>query len=249
MAAPNSRETLANYCLRQLGAPVLEINLDDDQISDRIDEAIQYYQTFHGDGTMKSYAKHTVTPTDITNRYITLPDEWIFVTRVLPFISNGNTAVGMWSAKYRMLLEDIYDIHHHGEILSYVMTMEYLNTLDIVMNGAPLSRWTRHMNRINIDAAWGQEIVAGDYIVVEGHTAINPATFVKVYNDLWLKRYLTALLKRNWGQNLIKFEGIMMPGGVTLNGRQIYDDGVAEVEKLEADMESKFQLPVDFQVG
>ena len=228
---------------------MLEINLDEDQIEDRIDEALQYWQTFHGDGTMRNYGKYQITAQDVTNRYITMPDEWVFITRVLPFnqLTSGG---GMFSAKYQIMLNDIYDMYHgDAEILSYEMTMQYINTLDMVLNGQPQMRWTRHMSRLHIDTDWGYTLKEGDWIVIEGHVAIDPEEFSKIYDDLWLKRYATALLKRNWGQNLIKFEGIQMPGGVILNGQKIFDEGKEEIEKLEADMDSRYALPVDFQVG
>lgn len=246
---PNSRQTLIEYCLRQLGAPVLEINVDEDQLDDRIDEALQFFQTFHGDATVKTYGKIKITDADIANRYITLPDEWIFVDSVFPFSSNSSTMTGMWSAKYQLLLQDIYDIQRSGEILTYEMGMQYLNTLDLMLNGTPTVRWHRHSNRLYLDVSWGEELIKDDYVVVSGRVAVDPDEFTKVYSDLWLKRYATALIKRNWGQNLIKFEGIQMPGGVTLNGRQIYDDAMADIEKLELEMRNTYELPVDFMVG
>ncbi len=249
MSNPSTRQELADYCLRSLGAPVIEINLDEDQIEDRIDEALQFYQEFHGDATLRNYGKHQITNTDITNEYITLPDNWIFVNRVFPFsgISSGQN---MFSYKYQIMLNDIYDMTKgDAGVLSYEMSMQYLNSIDMILNGTPTIRWQRHANRLYIDTTWGEKLLEGDWIVVEGRTTIDPEDHSKIYNDLWLKRYLTALMKRNWGDNLKKFEGIQMPGGVTLNGQKIFDESLIEIDKLEQEMYSRFELPVDMQVG
>lgn len=249
MANPTNRQEFGEYCLRRLGRPVLEINISAEQIDDCIDAALQYYQTYHCDATTRAYGKHVISLNDVTNRYITLPDEWISVNRVLPFSSTSSAATGMWSAKYQLLLQDIYDIQRSGEILTYEMGMQYLNTLDMLLNGTPSVRWTRHANRLHIDAAWGEELVVDDVVVVDGLVIVDPAEFAAVWNDLWLKKYAAALMKRDWGQNMIKFEGIQMPGGVVLNGRQIYEDAMAEIEKLEAEADDRYQLPIDMQIG
>lgn len=249
MAVPNSRQTLVDYCLRNLGAPVLEINIDEDQINDRVDEAIQFYQEYHSDAIVKTYRKHQVEQADMENKYLSLPDELLFVSRVFPLTNNSANATSMWSARYQLHLNDIFDLKYAGSMVNYTMTRMYLETLDLLLNGVPPVRFNRHMNRLFIDIHWAQDVVVGDYIIVEGYQAVDPETYTDIYNDIFLKRYLTALLKRQWGANLIKFEGMQLPGGVTLNGRQIFDDANAEITALEEQMDSKYSFPPDFYVG
>jgi hypothetical protein len=249
MAAPNSRQTLVDYCLRNLGAPVLEINLDEDQISDRVDEAIQFYQEYHSDAIVKTYRKHQIEESDMENKYVSLPDELLFVSRVFPLTNNSANSTSMWSARYQLHLNDIFDLKYAGSMVNYTMTRMYLETLDLLLNGVPPVRFNRHMNRLFIDIHWAQDVFVGDYLIIEGYQAVDPETYDDIYNDIFLKKYLTSLLKRQWGTNLIKFEGMQLPGGVTLNGRQMFDDANAEIQALEEQMDSKYSFPPDFYVG
>ena len=249
MATPSSRQDLIDYCFRKLGAPVIEINVDDDQVQDRVDEAIQFYQEYHPDAVIKNYRKHLITSTDVTNKYIDIPEEIIFVSRIFPMTNNSSSSSGMWSARYQMHLNDVYDLQYAGALVNYEMTRQFLNMLDMQLNGVPPVRFNRHMNRLYIDVDWSRTIIAGDYVMVECFSAIDPETYTDIWNDIFLKKYTTALLKRQWGANLIKFEGIQLPGGVTMNGRQIWDDANAEIETLENEMESKYEMPIDFMVG
>ena len=249
MASPASRQELIDYCLRKLGAPVIEINVDDDQVNDRVDEAIQFYQEYHSDAVIKHYRKHLITSTDVTNKYVDIPDQLIFVSRIFPMTNNSSSSSGMWSARYQMHLNDVYDLQYAGALINYEMTRQFLNMLDMQLNGVPPVRFNRHMNRLYIDVDWGRTIMAGDYIMVEAYSTIDPDDYTDIYNDIFLKKYTTALIKRQWGANLIKFDGIQLPGGVTMNGRQIWDDANAEIEKLEGEMELKYEMPVDFMVG
>ena len=249
MAKPNTRQGLIDYCLRALGAPVIEINVDDYQLEDRIDEAIQYYQEYHSDAIVRVYRKHQVTSDDITNQYITLPDNLLFVNRIFPF-SSSKHSTGMFSVDYQIHLNDIFDLHQAEGLVHYEMTKQYLSLIDRQVNGMQqLSTFSRHQNRLYIEADWSSKIGEGEYIIVEGYETLDPDTYTDIYNDMLLKKYLTALIKRQWGLNLIKFEGMQLPGGVTLNGRQIYDDAVQDIEKIEEDMQLTYEMPPDFFVG
>jgi len=249
MAKPNSRQTLIDYCLRSLGAPVIEINVDEDQIEDRIDEAVQFYQEYHSDAIIRMFRKHQITSDDITNGYIDLPDSFLFVNRIFPFNSTSN-GTDMFSIDYQIHLNDIYDLQHAEGLVHYEMTKQYLSLIDRQVNGMQqLSTFSRHQNRLYIEGNWTSKISEGDYIIVEGYETLDPDTYTDVYNDRFLKKYATALIKRQWGLNLIKFEGMQLPGGVTLNGRQIYDDAVQDIEKIEEEMQLTYEMPPDFFVG
>jgi|TARA_B110000971_G_C19975624_1_gene484798 hypothetical protein len=248
MAAPNSRQTLIDYCLRKLGAPVLEINVDEDQISDRVDEALQFYQEYHSDAIYKVYHKHQITTTDITNEYITLPDAVLSVQRIFPLYDNSASG-GMFNANYQMHLNDMYALGFSGNLANFAQTKSYLATMDMMMNGPEHMRFSRHMNRLFLDIDWETDVALNDYIVVDAYRIVDPATHSEIYNDMLLKRYTTSLIKQQWGANLIKFEGMQLPGGVTLNGRQIYDDAVTEINAIEEEMQLKYEMPPEFYVG
>lgn len=243
-----SRTTLIEYCLRKLGAPVLEINVDDDQISDRIDDALQFYQEYHFDSMIKVYHQYVVTATDIANQYITVPDYITFVQRILP-VSSMTTSSSMFSVQYQFAMSDLYPFTAKNSVSEYEMLMSKLSLLDMSFGSAEGIRYNRKMDRLYVDIKWGDEIKAGEYLVIEAHRIVDPSTYPQVYNDMFLKKYATALIMKQWGQNIIKFEGMQLPGGVTMNGRQIFDTAVQEIQQLEADMENKYQEPVDFFVG
>jgi len=252
MPALSSRQELIDYCLRSLGAPVLEINVDDDQVNDRIDEAFQFWNEYHMDATLKTYRKVQASQTIIDNKYITLPDSCIFVTRVFPFSTNSSNSSGMFSARYQLHLNDIYDLQYAGGLVNYIETRQYLESLDMLLNGAPQIRFNRHMNRLFLDVDFSYSIAVGDWIIIEAHETLErdgSSGFTKVYNDMFLKKYATALIKRQWGQNLSKFEGMQLPGGVTMNGTKIFEEASADIEKLEIDIELRYAKPVDFFVG
>ena len=256
MAKPNSRQSLIDYCLRSLGEPVIEINVDEDQIEDRIDEAIQFYQEYHSDAVVRCFRKHLVTAEDVQNQYIELPDSLLFVNRIFPFTGSGSGGTGMFSIDYQIHLNDIFDLRNmFGNcggtgLLNYSMTKQYMSLIDRTVHGMQqISTFSRHQNRLYVEADWSSKIGVGQYIIVEGYETIDPEAFNDVYNDRFLKKYATALIKRQWGLNLIKFEGMQLPGGVTLNGRQIYDDAVQDIEKIEEDMQLTYEFPPDFFVG
>jgi hypothetical protein len=251
MAIPNSRETLIDYCKRRLGEPVIEINVDYDQLEDRVDEAIQFYQEYHSDATQKTFLKHLVTADDVENEYITISSDIIHVTKMFPITSNFNQGRNFFDIKYQMMLNDMTDlVSFAGDLAYYEQMQQYLSLLDMKLNGHPQVHFVRRQNRLYIygDFADG-DIDAGDYIIVEVYSTINPDTFTSIYNDMFLKEYTTALIKQQWGQNLIKFEGMQLPGGVTLNGRQMYDDAAQEIDRLREKVRLEFELPPDFFVG
>lgn len=251
MAPPNSRQTLIDYCLRRLGDPVLEINVDEDQIEDRIDEALQYYQEYHSDATVRTYLKYQVTAADVTNEWIPISTDVLYVSRLFPIASSFNNSINFFDIKYQMMLNDIADLQNFaGDLAYYEQMQQYLSILDMKLNGQPLVNFSRHQDRLYIFGEFqNDDIKAGDYVVGEVYTLIDPDTYSSVWNDLWLKEYCTALIKQQWGANLIKFEGVTLPGGVTFNGRQIYDDATTEIESLRQRIRSEFELPADFFVG
>ena len=250
MAKPNSRATLIKYCKRALGAPVIEINIDDDQIDDRIDEALQFYQHYHTDATEKVFLKHQVTQTDIDNEYIAIPEVVTDVVRVLPISQSSSISADMFDVKYQMHLNDMYKLGYMGNILEYVQTQQHMSTVDLLINSDDKRiSFNRHRDRLDIVMDWSNEVSVGNFIVIEAYRIVDPDTFTDVYNDYYLKKYATALIKKQWGANLIKFEGMVMPDGVTFNGRQIFDDAVEELLKLEEEVRLNWEQPVDFYVG
>jgi len=249
MAKPNSRSTLIDYCLRALGAPVIEINVDDDQVEDRIDEALQFYQHYHADAIEKVYLKHEVTADNITNGYIPINDLVTDVVRIFPLREGGSTS-NMFDVRYQMHLNDIYSMGYMGSLLDYEMSMQWLSMLDMIIDSDDKHiNFERHKNQLRVDMDWSQEIEAGEYIIVECYRILDPTTYTDVYNDYFLKRYATALIKQQWGVNLSKFEGMVMPGGVTFNGRQILEDAKEEIEKLNEEVRLNWEQPVDFYTG
>ena len=270
MSKPYSRQTLVDYCLRTLGAPVIEINVDDDQLGDRLDEALQFYQEYHGDATIRRFRKYKLTATDITNKYIDVPDTYITISRVLPFNSNSG-GTGDFNVEYQMMLNGLYDLNKPGgNMLQYRMTQDHLAMIDQLFDGKDQTvRFNRHISRLHIETRWGIDLKENDIIVFEGYEVVVPRTNAvnrtyssgedasapteetsrRIYNDMFLKRYLTALIKRQWGTNIKKFDGMQLPGGVTMNGQQIYDEANEEILKIEDEVQLKYEMPPAFYVG
>ena len=249
MAKPNSRTTLIDYCFRSLGAPVIEINVDDDQVDDRIDEALQFYQTYHSDAIAKVYLKHQITQDDVDNGYIPVNDLVTDVIKVFP-IRETYSSADMFDVKYQMHLNDIFSLGFLGSLTEYVMAQQWLSLLDLVIDSDDKHlSFERHKNQLRIHMDWANEVIVGEYIIIECYRIIDPDTYTDVYNDYFLKKYATTLIKRQWGMNLLKFEGMQMPGGVTFNGRQLFDDANAELEKLEEEARLNWEQPVDFMTG
>ena len=251
MANPNSRDKLIQYCKRKLGEPVIEVNVDEDQIEDRIDEALQYFQEYHSDGTFRAYLKHQITADDVANKYITIMDSILYIKRLIPFGSSFGASFNFFDIKYQMMLNDIADLQNFaGDLAYYEQLQQYLSILDMKLNGAPQVEWSRKQRRLYIFGDWAdKDIKLNDFIIAEVFAIIDPDSHTSVYNDLWLKAYATALIKEQWGLNLMKFEGMQLPGGVIINGRQLYDDAQGELEALRERLRLEHEMPVDMFVG
>jgi hypothetical protein len=251
MATPASRQELIDYSLRRLGEPVIEVNVDEDQLQDKVDDALIYYRDYHSDATKKIYLKHLITAADVANEYITLSSEIIFVSKLFPISSTFNTSFNFFDIKYQMMLNDIADLQNYaGDLAYYEQMQQYLSLLDMKLNGTPQVQYSRRENRLYIFGDFNDDdIKAGDYIVAEVYQIISEDNQSSIWNDRWLKDYTTALIKQQWGQNLIKFEGMTLPGGVQLNGRQLYDDATADLERLREVIRLEHELPPDFFVG
>ena len=281
MANPASRQELVDYAKRQLGYPVLEINLADEQIEDLMDDAIQIYQNRHMDGVELMYLKHKVTQpfldaiqargnnkiTGITTstgtanitgigtttfsfeenqNFIQVPDAVIGIEKVWK-LDNRAISTNMFSVNYQLFLNEIYWFSS-TELLNYTMTKRYLEDIDFILHPDKQIRFNRRQNRLYLDTDYSS-IKVDDYIIIQCYRVLNPNEFTKVYNDPFLKKYFTALMKRQWGQNLIKFRGVKLPGGVELNGREIYEDAIGELEKLEERMTYDYELPPLDMIG
>jgi hypothetical protein len=247
MASVTSREQLKDYCLRQLGAPVIEINVDDDQVEDRIDDAFQFYREYHFDAVEKLYLKHEVTANNISNQYIEISNAIVGIERVFPFM-NKATGTNIFDIKYQILINDLYTLMS-TDLIYYTAVRQELELINQLLVGQKPIRFNRHMNRLHIDMDWAADVVPGTYIIVECWRILDPDVYTDVYNDMFLKRYATAQIKKQWGNNLKKFAGVQLPGGVTLNGEIIYQEAIEEIRQIETEIQSRFELPVDMFVG
>jgi hypothetical protein len=269
MSKPASRQQLIDYCLRRLGAPVLEVNVDDDQIDDLVDDALQYFNERHFDGVERMYLKYEITQNDIdrgkaklpngpgivtttgtslgntynwyeSSNYIQVPDSVIGVEKIFKF-DTSSISGGMFSIKYQLFLNDLY-YFNSVELLQYAMVKSYLEDIDFLLTTDKQVRFNKRQNRLYLDVDWGQQR-AGNYLILDCYRILNPNEFTNVYNDSFLKQYLTALIKRQWGQNLIKFRGVKLPGGIELNGREFYEDAQRELDDLKQRMSLEYELP------
>jgi hypothetical protein len=248
MSKPNTRELLKEWCLRKLGKPVLDINVDDDQLEDRMDEVFQYFAEYHFDGVQRTLTKHVLTADDITNEYITVADPVLAVIRILP-LNADNQVNNMFNVKYQIRLNDFAN-YSATSALHYSIVSQHLRELDFLFSGENPIEFNRKQNRLYINGAvWSEEFTAGDYIVYEAWAALDETTYTEIYNDMFVKNYMTSLFKLQWGQNLSKFDGIALPGGVTMNGRQIMEDAREEIKEIKEQMSLNYELPVDFMVG
>lgn len=250
MAVVNTREKLIDYCKRRLGDPVIEINVDEDQVEDRIDEALQLYREYHSDGQQRTFLKHQITAEDLANKYITVSDSVLSVNRLFP-IAGSSTGRDMFNVQYQMYLNDLAFMNTFmGDLAYYKQMNQHLSLLDMTLNGTPQVDFARSLGRLYIQGDLEDgTLKEGDYIVAEVIAAISPTQATKIYDDKWLKEYTTALIKLQWGQNLIKFDGVQLPGGITINARQIYEDAQADIDKLKEELRSEHEMPVDFYVG
>ena len=247
MAVPTTRTEFKEYCLRKLGKPVIEINVDDDQIEDRIDESLRYYWDYHFDGTEKLYYKHQVTQQDKTNKYIILPENIIGAVRVFPIADPMMRSDDLFNIRYQIALNDIYSLTSVS-MIPYYMVMEQLALITEMLVGQQPIRYSRHQNKCYIDMDWGK-INVGEFLLIEAYEVIDPELFYDVWADRWLQNYTTAKIKYQWGSNLTKFTGMQLPGGVQFNGEKIFNDAQQEIEKMEAEMISSYSLPVSDMVG
>ena len=247
MAVPSTREAFKNYCLRRLGEPVIDVNVDDEQVEDRIDEALKYYQDYHFDGTERVLIKHVVTATDVTNGYITLSDNVIGINRILD-VGQAVQSSNLFNIRYQIHLNDLFDLSASSYV-PYVTAMRHVESLEELFVGKKPIRYNRHTNKLHIDMDWDNDVEADEYIIVDAYQILDGDTYTELWGDRWLARYTTALIKRQWGSNLTKFEGLQMPGGVTFNGSKIYDDAESEIQKLEEEMIVNYSLPVQDMIG
>lgn len=268
MAKPASREELKEYCLRKLGAPVLEINVDDDQIEDALDDTFQFFQERHFDGMEKMHLKHVLTEAEITRfktnnishtaangdlwtergNYIELPDHIIGVEKIFG-VTSSSIRGDLFGIEYQIFLNDLYAFGSI-DILNYYMVKSYIETLDMVLNTGNLIqfRFTKRNGKLYIDYDPAM-LTKGKILIIECYRALNPQDLPKIYNDFWVKRYATAAIKKQWGQNLIKFNNVQLPGGVQINGRQIYEDAIKEIDEIESKIISDYELPPLDMIG
>lgn len=252
MASPRSRQELIDFCLRRLGEPVIEINVDVDQIEDKVDDALQLYQEYHSDATFRTYLKHQITATDITNGYIPVPTNVLYVSQLFP-INPVFSTVNMFDIRYQMMLNSMGDFMNFAGGMSYYYQMQqYLEFIDLILSGYPKTTWSRHQDRLYIWGEWEGglgDLKEEDYVIAEVYTIVDPDTHTSIYNDMFIKNYTTALIKHQWGANMSKFDGMQLPGGVTVNGRQIMEDATTELKELEEKLRLEQELPPDFFIG
>jgi hypothetical protein len=246
MAVPTSRSEFKEYCLRKLGKPVIEINVDDDQVEDRIDESLRYYWDYHFDGAQKLYYKHEITETDKLNKYITLPENIIGAVRIFPVGQSLNT-MNLFNIRYQIALNDLYTLTTQS-MVPYVMAMQHIQFLEEILVGQKPIRYNRHRNQLFVDMDWDLAVL-DEYIVVEAYEVVDPEIYQDVWSDRWLALYTSAQIKYQWGTNLTKFTGMVLPGGVQFNGEKIMDDAKAEIEALEQEMMTSYTLPAYHMVG
>lgn len=320
--AVTSREQLKQYCLRSLGSPVININVADAQLEDRIDEALEYWRLYHSEGIEQLYAKYMITASTLTlttnnaqsfkvgdiitgsvslavasvttepgristgntlliantvgtfvvgetitgsssgvtatlganplslgifdNRYITLPDLMYGVTRVIP-MAQASSSKNMFDLQYQLRLHDLYDVTSTS-LIYYKTVMQHLDLIDFELNAKPNIRFNRLTNKLHLDITWEMDTVIGDYLMVDGYGALDPTSYPRIWGEMWLKHYTTALFKKNWGANLKKFGGLQLPGGVTLDGQGTYDEAMNEIKDLEDELMNK-SAPCDFFLG
>lgn len=253
MAQPATRQELIDYCLRRLGSPVLEINVDDDQIEDKLDDTLQLYQEYHADATYRTYIKHQITQTDKDNEWIPIASDVLYVTKVFPF-NRTFSSVNMFDIKYQMMLNSMGDFMNFAGGMSYYYQMQqYLEFIDDILEGQPRVTYSRHQDRLYIFGDWAPNVMGnldvGEYVVMEVLTLVDPATFPQVWNDKFIKNYATALIKQQWGANMMKFEGMTLPGGVQLNGRQYFEEATTQLAELEEKLRLENEFPIDFFIG
>lgn len=254
MAQPASKQELKDYCLRKLGFPVIDINIDDDQVDDRIDDALQKYAEFHFDGTTAEYLKYQISATDYTNRYLTMPDSIVGVRRVFPIStdtvnSGSGSNFNIFDLNYQLRLNELYEFTS-SSYTYYWIARSHIRMLELLLVGENPIRFNRKQNRLYLDMNWSaNEVPTGHYVIVECQAVLDPATAPRVYGDSWLKEYATQLVKKQWGSNLTKYGNYTLPGGIVLNGETLYNDASAEILRLEEQLRDTYEEPPMFEVG
>ena len=271
MAIPTSKTTFKSYCLRALGFGVIDINVSDDQVDDRIDEALQYFAQYHYDGVEKMYLKYQITQDDLDRaasndtttatdtvdsnitatfkegkNFIPMPSSVVSVIQIFPF--DDQTTNNMFDIRYQLRLNDLYDFSSTS-IIHYQMTMQQLDFLSHILVGEKPIRFNQHQNRLYLDMDFSNDIDVGEFLIIECYRKIDPATYTDIFDDIYLKRYATALIKRQWGANLSKFKGVQILGGVEMDGEGIYSQAQEELQKLEEEIQLAFETPIDYMVG
>ena len=246
MASPITRAEFKENCLRRLGKPVIEINVDDDQVEDRVDEALRYYWDYHFDGSSKTFYKYQITQQDKDNQYVTIPNNIIGVINIFDLGSALGTN-NLFNIRYQIALNDLYTLTSVS-MVPYYMAMQHMQFLEQMLVGRQPLRYNRNTNKLHIDMDWDR-LNVGDYLIAEAYEVVDPDTFTDAWSDRWLLRYAACLIKQQWGTNLKKFDGMKMPGGLTFNGQRIYEEATAEREQLEQEMIYSYSLPVTDMIG
>ena len=279
MAQPSTRSELIDYCKRKLGAPVLEINVADEQVEDLIDDAVQFFQERHFDGVYQTFMKYKVTQDDIdrgraksggvgvttttatadivgtsttfsweeNSNYLQVPPEILGVTKIFHFDGSNTITNNMFSVKYQLFLNDIY-YWGSTELLSYAMTKTYLEDINFLLTTQKQIRFNKRQDRLYLDIDWSS-LTVGDFIVIDCFRLLDPSDYARVWNDSFLKPYATALIKKQWAQNMLKFQGVKLPGGIELNGREMYEDAEKDLEKIRENMSNTYELPPYDMIG
>ena len=247
MTKPANREELKDFCLRQLGYPVIQINVDDEQVNDAIELALEYWNEFHFNGTERTYVKHLVTSQDKTNKYVTVGDDLFGATRVFK-VGQGKMAMNMFDLRYQLRLNDLWDLSSTSYV-NYSLTMQHLATLDLIFTGETPVRFNRLTNKLYIDMDWENDIDTGEYIIIEGFIVTDLDSYTKGWNDRMLKKLATAYVKKQWGTNMSKFDKMQLPGGVTMRGVDIYSEAVTDIAAIEQEIRNTYEAPPGFLVG
>jgi len=245
--AVNSRQDLKDYCLRRLGAPMVNIDVSDEQIEDRIDDSLSKFARYHYSGSEKLYYKHQLTQEDLDNSYINLPENIITVIRVLPYGGSLSDYSGMFNSKYQMMLGD-YNTGSVPTITDMVMKQTHFDFLSSMLGGTDSIQYNRYKDKL-IFNTMSSSLKPGDFIIAECYSVVDAEEYPEVYNDSWVKKYTTALIKQQWGMNLLKFQDAKLPGDITLNGARYYEDATDEIERLDESLRNTYELPVDFMIG
>lgn len=253
MSEPSSRTDLKNYCLRKIGFPVIDINIDDDQLDDRVDDAIQLFHNYHYDGTERIWLAYALTANDISKKYVQVADSIIGVSKVFPYTgstqsSTSSAGFNIFDINYQLRLNDFYNLTS-SSYTYYVIAREHLSMLDMIITGEYPYTFNKKTGRIYLQIEMAKRFKPGNFMVFECFRIVDPEVYSKVFNDPWVKEYTTQLIKRQWGENLKKYDNYVLPGGLTVNGQKIWDEASLEIEKLEAKLRDTYEEPIPFLVG